>query len=492
MASTTKYRFKTKPYAHQRAALKKLIANRWGGALLMEPRTGKTKVAIDWLGCLATKGRIDRAVVVCPATVMAVWANEVAVHSPLRVEVTLWDSEARKHGVPKITPGYDLHILVVNYDAFSQAPKRTKSGRYSSASGRLKHKRQVQKWLDGKPAALVLDESHKVKSPGSSSTRTIKAMSGWFDYRVILTGTPQTKHNQPKNIWSQWNILHPESLGGMTADDWEQHYGEFRWRSGFRKLCGMKNLDELQEFLERDSVIVKREDCFDLPPREDIRVSIELGKATRQAYVDIAERMITQLKEAKTTATADLAVVQALRLSQITSGFITDDEGEVQQLGLEKIKAVEALLTDLCCEQKLPVVVMARWRQDIANVKAVAESLELPVGEVSGRVSREDSARDIERFQNGDGPAVIVCQPAAASLGINLARASHMIWVSHTPVWTDYSQACDRIALSKTSTTQWHLVVPGSVDEILLDTLSADGDTSNALLTRPDDLLKNF
>lgn len=486
-----KYHPKTKPYKHQKAALRKLISNGWGGALLMEPRTGKTKVTIDWLCALTQRGRIDRALVVCPATVMHVWAQEVAVHAPCRVEVIIWDSAARKQGMPRMTPGYDLHLLVTNYETFSQKPKRTASGSYSQSSGRLKHRNLIRKWLGGHGAALVLDESHKVKNPGSSSTKMIKSMAPGFKYRVILTGTPQTKHNQPKNIWSQWSILNPEALKPYgSSEDWEAHFGVWRMKAGFKKLVGMKNLPELQRFLERDSFIVRRSECFDLPPREDVRVPIDLAPQTQRAYDELAEHMVTTLRESKTTATADLAVVQALRLAQLTSGFITDDSGEVRQLSLDKIKRVEAMLTELAVEQGQPVVIMSRWRQDLSNLVATAKRLKLPWGEVSGRVSHEDCAEAIDRFQSGDGPAVIICQPAAASLGINLSRASHMIWVSHTPVWTDFSQACDRIALSDSPTTQWHLVVPGTVDELLLDTLEADGDVSGALLAEPEKLLR--
>src|SRR3546814_10797975 len=50
------YRFKTRPYAHQKEALRQLISNGYGGALLMEPRTGKTKTTIDYMSML----HIDR------------------------------------------------------------------------------------------------------------------------------------------------------------------------------------------------------------------------------------------------------------------------------------------------------------------------------------------------------------------------------------------------------------------------------------------------
>ena len=70
-----KYRFKTKPYGYQVAALKKLLMNR-GGALFMDMGTGKTKIAIDFAACMRLKEHVERVLIICPKSVVAVWRNE--------------------------------------------------------------------------------------------------------------------------------------------------------------------------------------------------------------------------------------------------------------------------------------------------------------------------------------------------------------------------------------------------------------------------------
>ena len=76
------YRAKTRPYAHQREALRKLLRNGYGGALLMEPRTGKTKTCIDWAGILRSvpSNDLDVVVVFAPAPVLPVWEQELKIH----------------------------------------------------------------------------------------------------------------------------------------------------------------------------------------------------------------------------------------------------------------------------------------------------------------------------------------------------------------------------------------------------------------------------
>src|SRR6266567_1529993 len=136
------YRFKKRPYKHQKQALRKLI-QLGSGALLMEPRTGKTKVAIDYVSILAQKGKIDRAVIICPPRVMDVWVQEFHDNCPLHYHITVWDKTERRRG--KLEPPrsnlYQLSILLVNYEAFAVPGRKLRSGRRSKATGRYAFKK---------------------------------------------------------------------------------------------------------------------------------------------------------------------------------------------------------------------------------------------------------------------------------------------------------------------------------------------------------------
>lgn len=91
-----KYRFKRRPYRHQVAALKKLLSTGWGGALLMDPRTGKTQVAIDFASVLHQKGEVNRVLILAPLGVMGVWEDEIEAVCPFPHRTLVWDKDARK------------------------------------------------------------------------------------------------------------------------------------------------------------------------------------------------------------------------------------------------------------------------------------------------------------------------------------------------------------------------------------------------------------
>ena len=75
-----KYKFKTKPFKHQKNALRDSWDKEYY-ALFMEMGTGKSKVAIDTMGILYTEGKINAALVISPKGVYDNWVQgEIPTH----------------------------------------------------------------------------------------------------------------------------------------------------------------------------------------------------------------------------------------------------------------------------------------------------------------------------------------------------------------------------------------------------------------------------
>lgn len=500
------YKWKTKPYVHQVKAIKFLLRKGFGGALLMEPRTGKTKTAIDYASILATQGKIDRMVVICPARVMDVWVAEFMRHSPLNVHVVVWDSAARRHPIPKVNPVYDLTVIITNYEAFAMPGPRTKSGARSKSKGRFKNRDHIRRWLAKKPALMVVDESHKLKSPSGKASTMIVTMRSDFDYRLILTGTPVTKAKRAFDIYMQWKFLNPERFADLpTIEEFREHYGRFVQKNGYLEFKGARNATELRQRIHQDAFSVKREECFDLPPREDIVTKVDLISSA-YAYDELAEHMVAEVRELhdlknkeKPTRTerervhtieASIRLVLDLRLSQLTGGCVTTDEGEHIRVGSEKLRVLRERLEDIFDNDE-KVVVPARFKMDLTAIERLGHELDVPTFRLSGGVSRSASTEMIEQFKKYDGAALFVMQPAAGSLGIDLSSASRMIWYSLTNSWTDFTQACDRIALSRHSTTFEYLLAKGTIDETMYKGLKADGKVAEMILQKPERILRS-
>lgn len=508
-----KYKWKTTPYRHQVAAVKQGLHQLYetgGFALLMAPRTGKTKTSIDIASIMHQKGDVNRVLIVCPVSVIDVWVKEIKTHCPFKHRITIWDRKGRKEvDLPRF--GQDvLDFVIVNYDAFSApgAVKGKEDGvviRSKTKGGRFDMKKKLTNW---QVQLMILDESHRIKSPSARKTTMIWSLAyntqthePRIPYRLALTGTVFTKKKRVLDIYSQWKAINRESplVKNKTSRDFKEEYSVWTERNGYPQW--LRNRPEamrrLRAQLHEEAFAITRDECYDLPERlPDVIHTFELEESGKY-YDQMAEEMVAMLSEQEFTW-AKIPLVQRLRLQQITSGILktepTDDhpEGRLVRVGNEKLRYLEDILVDQF-EADEKVVIGARFHGDIQAIQGLAKKLKVPCFELSGRIkSRAERTENIAKFNAISDAAIFVAQPAAGSLGIDLSTASTLIWYSLVDSWVDYEQFNDRIALSHAATRYIYLLASGTIDELKYESLQEDGDIAKAITDSPRRLLRNF
>src|SRR3546814_10912650 len=120
--------------------------------------------------------------------------------------------------------------------------------------------------------------------------------------------------------------------------------GKWIERNGYPQFVGTKRqgLDIVHAAIFKDSYAVKRSECFDLPPRENIMEYVRLKGESARVYDQMAEEMVARLENGETTQ-ASIALVLALRLSKITGGTTKTTDGNVVREGKEKRDAVKQI-----------------------------------------------------------------------------------------------------------------------------------------------------
>ncbi len=158
-----KYKFKTKPYAHQMTALEKSW-NKETYAYFMEMGTGKTKVLIDNAAMLYDKGKIDGVLIIAPKGVIKTWyEQELPTHLPDHIENVsiLWQANITKTQKEKLDSLFEpeelLHILIMNVEAFST----TKGTEFA------------HKFISCHNTLMAVDESTTIKNPSAKRTKNI-------------------------------------------------------------------------------------------------------------------------------------------------------------------------------------------------------------------------------------------------------------------------------------------------------------------------------
>jgi SNF2 family DNA or RNA helicase len=504
-----RYKFKTRPYAHQVEGIRfafKQFSQGLGAALLFEPRTGKTKTSIDIASILYLKRGLRKVVIIAPNRVLGVWAREFHAHCPMVHEIIVWDARERRKGAIRQPAGHlDLQIVVTNYETFGTPGRKLASGRRSRTTGRFKNRDVLTKWINGDEALIICDESHKLKNPSGKASNMVVGMRRFFSHQLILTGTPITKARRAADIYMQWRLINPTrfSRWGATYEDFRLHTGRWIDSNGFPQWVGPRDegLADLQRGLHQDGLVIKRADCFDLPDTLPDRIVEVPLTASAKHYDEMAETFITQLENGE-IAEASIPLVVALRLAQITSGHVgivephpTNPDKQVSRsvkVGTEKFEALRELLLDETMEKEEPVIIVARWKHDLDAIQQLCAALKIPWWSIRGGMTRSSTDEALRRFnQHGGRAAAMIVQPQAGGVGLDMRVAGHTIWYSLTSSYVDYVQMRDRNALHHNAVQHTFLIAPGTVDQLLYDTLLNDGNVAKSILTRPEILRRS-
>ena len=411
------YKYKSKPFAHQKKALE-MSWDKESFAYFMEMGTGKSKVLIDNIAMLYNAGKINGALIVAPKGVYKNWFDsEIPTHMPDYIEkkMGLWrtkpDDKALK---PLFSTGAELHILIMNVEAFS-----TKKGVEFAAKFLASHK-----------TLMGIDESTTIKNPSAKRTQNILKLSKHTKYRRILTGSPVTK--SPLDLFSQCYFLDPFLLDQSSYYVFRTRYAVCRKINvsgrSVEIVVGYRNLGELSDKLKEFSYRVLKDDCLDLPKKTFVKRTVELTDEQKKLYKQMKQEAIAFLNGKMVTSAT--VITQLMRLHQITCGHFTSNDGEIQDVKSNRI----GQLMDVLEEMEGKAVIWAHYRYDI---RKIVEAISKKYGENAvvtyyGDTSTDDRQKAITQIQDPESPVrFIVGTPQTGGYGITLTGASTMIYYSN-------------------------------------------------------------
>lgn len=394
-------------------------------ALFMDPGVGKTRTTIEILRRKYAKhSRLMRTIIFAPIVVCENWKREFAMFSKIHPnDIVVLTGTGNKRVKDFIRwAGDDLSrpkIFITNY--------------HSTGMSDL-----YKLFLDYKFEVLVVDESQRTKNPAGKMAKAVAAISDATLYRYILTGTPVL--NSPMDLFMQFRILDKGETFGKNFYGFRANYcsdknskragtqGYFpQWevRPDMIPVIGSK--------IQALSVQAKKSECLDLPPM--IRQEIEVALTAQQ------QRMLKEMKNEylafvdeleKTgqpkTVTAQIAATKALRLQQIVSGYAAiEQSGKYEVLkDVPRLKALEELLEDLTDGHK--VIVWAVFKANYEMIAKLCEKMGLGYTDITGETKDKDA--NAHKFRTDPKCRVLIANPGAGGVGLNLVEASYSIYYS--------------------------------------------------------------
>ena len=442
------YKFKTKPYAHQLTALEKSW-NKENYAYFMEMGTGKTKVLIDNLAMLYDKGKIDGALIVAPKGVVKTWyEQELPTHLPDHIEnvSVLWQPNITKTQQEKLDSLFEIdsamHILVMNVEALS-----TEKG-----------VKFATKFINSHKTLMAIDESTTIKTPTARRTKNIIKIGLNAKYKRIMTGSPITKN--PLDLYTQCEFLDPWLLDFASYYSFRNRYAEMKTMH----VRG-RSIQVVKEFSYR----VLKEDCLDLPPKNFVKRHISLTSDQKKIYEQMKKHAIAMLNK-KVTTTVNV-LTQLMRLHQITCGYVTADDGTIQEVESNRMNELMSILE----ETEGKVIIWANYQFSVSDIIQKLIKVYGPDSYVHyyGLTPQEDRQDFIRKFQNDPKCRFIIGTPQTGGYGITLTEANTVVYYSNGYDLEKRLQSEDRAHRigQKKTVTYIDLIAEDTIDEKIVEAL---------------------
>ena len=387
----------------------------------------------------------------------------VLVIAPLRVAENVWEEEARK---------WD-HLQYLRLSKVLGSEKERIQALHNEADIYLVNRENV-KWLvdyckNNWPFDMVvLDELSSFKSPRSQRFKALRKVRPLVRRVVGLTGTPAP--NGLIDLWSQVYLLDSGERLGKTLTGYRERYflPDKRSRDVVFTYKPKDGAEEaIYSKLSDICISMKSGDYLKIPERIDNVVPVYLPQKSMEKYRQLERDLLLPLLDGDVVA--GNAAVLTNKLLQITGGAVYDEDGGVQEIHDEKIKALEDLVE---AANGKPVLVYYAYRHDLGRIQKHLDCRVL------------STPKDIEDWNKGE-VLVMLAHPASAGHGLNLQDGgSTIVWFGLPWSLELYQQANARIHRQgqKNTVVVHHLVAKETIDEDVMKVLASKEAGQEALL----------
>jgi SNF2 family DNA or RNA helicase len=459
------YKPKLDLWAHQREALAKLLEKK-NFALFMEMRTGKTATVLCEFGYLEAHGQLSDMLVIAPAGVYGVWADDIKKHFSedllRRAKVHVWRAGATKDerdDLRMFMMSRAPRILLMNVEALSMV-KRARD--------------LCLEFADQRKPMIVVDESTVIKNIEAKRTKFIvNTLTPKASRRRILTGLPSPQ--SPLDLFSQFWFLDPAIIGFPSFVGFKRRYAVIQ-RKPFGPrgryidvVVGYQNTEELAKRVAPNSFRKKLSECYDLPPKIYTKREVEMTEEQKRIYGQMKNFATAKLDETQ-HVTATIVITQMLRLHQILCGHTKSEDGFEVEISENRTKE----LLEVLDQHDRKAIIWTSYDADVKKLtKAIGERY--GVDSVARFWGGNLESRDAEevKFKTNPECRFMIGTPQAGGRGRDWSVADLVIYYSNTTNLEHRVQSEDRAHVYGKANQVLYvdLMCPGTVEEKIVAAL---------------------
>jgi len=365
-------------YPFQPEGAQTLFANE-SFLLADEMGTGKTVMSCVALRMLIRKGKVKRALIVCPTTDLSVWEEHLEDWGGADLQFTVVHGPRETR---KIDWNMPAHVYLTTYATLRNDIMRPGGPLYGAES---------REQFD----LVLLDEAQAIRNPDSKISQAVRKLQSSF--RWALSGVPL--QNGPEDIVSLFRFVKPGLFGRepLTPDEIKQRIAPY--------------------FLRRR----KRDVLPELPDKTRQDIWLEMDPAQRAEYEDALAKGVQSFESGKVKLSRIHVFALISKLKQICNFANGRDKSPKMDMLLNQ-------LSTIIDEHKAVV-----FSQYIGNgIEKIRNHL-VPYGivEITGSTSTRGRAQAIREFQKAPDHRVFLGSVKAAGEGITLTEGNYVFHFDH-------------------------------------------------------------
>jgi SNF2 family DNA or RNA helicase len=419
--------------------------------------TGKTRVYVELIEALVVSGEVPILVAVPNALIeqtveeFETWLGEPWCVKHLLVLNGSYSIEDRRH---HLKFGKQA-VFLIGHEAMSYPMIREAIG--------------FRRW-----AATIIDEASRFRNY-SNRTKALSLLGSRSATRYAFTGNLAPR--APTDVWYVMNFLKQGLFGTRNLQTFRSTYCLL---GGFenRQAIGIRpdKIAPFRALMDSMRISCQLSDIRDLPERVLHVYRVTMPSKARDAYRELQATLRLEIERVDDVTFQSLVKTYATRLQrlqEICAGFARNIEGDLVGLPSAKTSALIEALQD---EPDTPTIVWTWWRPEMDLVRSNLQKHKIPFVQFG-----EPGA--VDRFMQGE-VNVLVSQLARGGYGLNLTRATRMIYMSLPWSLDLYLQSQERNVRLTTEADHLevvHMITRDSVDEYVRRKLLERADVSSQL-----------
>lgn len=398
-----------RPFDHQKDTAS-FLSLRQRAFCFNEAGTGKTSAAIWAADYLMRIGKVRRALIICPLSIMqTAWQADIFKTAMHRTCAIAHGDVAKRRKIIEA----DYQFVIINYDGVGIIKDAISTSNFD---------------------LIIVDEANAYKSATTKRWKVLAQLLKAETRLWMMTGTPASQ--SPVDAFGLARLVSPYRVPKYITswrDKVMNQITRFKW------LPKPDSKAHVHYALQPAIRYTKRE-CLDLPEVTYQTRHVPLSKQVVEYYKRLKTQMLVEA--AGETISAVNAAASLSKLLQLSGGAVYTDGKEVVEFDISpRLSALKETLE----ETSNKVVVFVPYLHTIDVVREFLSSEGYTNEVIQGSVSPRERANIINKFQQQADPKVLVIQPQSASHGVTLTAADTLVFWSPVMSVETYLQCIGRI-----------------------------------------------